>query len=273
MKKQTAASSVFSELKLKPENNECFECHNKNSEWCSVNNGIFLCLQCAGVHRSLGVHISFIRSISMDIWSQKQLEIMSVGGNRELQEFFDYYLISSLEIRKKYKTKASSYYREYLKLASEGKTPTQERPSIEEGCIIPDEERKIPDNTVEFHKDPNITNIVGNVVKKTQNIGKNIGKNIKDKVNEINIKKVEDKAIQAYHNFGNTVDSWNVKQKIQHVKSGTENYYKNLAETAKNMLARYHKEKDLEDNKLIEGEDELLLDPQGKFKKNNIKKK
>jgi hypothetical protein len=43
--------------------------------WASANLGIFLCLNCSGCHRSLGVHISQVRSITMDAWFPDQIEV------------------------------------------------------------------------------------------------------------------------------------------------------------------------------------------------------
>jgi hypothetical protein len=50
---------VLQELKSDDENNRCFECKSHS---------IYICLECSGKHRGLGVHLSFVRSISMDKW-------------------------------------------------------------------------------------------------------------------------------------------------------------------------------------------------------------
>ena len=53
----------------------------RSPKWASVTNGILVCLNCSGLHRGLGVGISFVRSVDMDTWSDKQLNMMVCGGN------------------------------------------------------------------------------------------------------------------------------------------------------------------------------------------------
>ncbi|KAK3323628.1 zinc finger protein gcs1 [Cercophora scortea] len=70
-------------------NSLCCDCAAPSPQWASPKFGIFICLSCAGVHRGLGVHISFVRSISMDAFKAAEIERMRLGGNDSWRAFFE----------------------------------------------------------------------------------------------------------------------------------------------------------------------------------------
>lgn len=66
-------------------NNWCADCGSVSKvEWVSINLGIVLCIECSGIHRSLGTHISKIRSLTLDVhsFSNDIVEILLQVGNR-----------------------------------------------------------------------------------------------------------------------------------------------------------------------------------------------
>lgn len=70
-------------------NDKCCDCGAPSPQWASPKFSTFICLSCAGTHRSLGVHISFVRSISMDAFKQNEILRMQHGGNKAWQDFYN----------------------------------------------------------------------------------------------------------------------------------------------------------------------------------------
>jgi stromal membrane-associated protein len=59
---------------------------------CSTNLGVFFCLRCAGIHRNLGVHISKVKSATLDQWTQEQADAMVALGNEKANAYWEYSL-------------------------------------------------------------------------------------------------------------------------------------------------------------------------------------
>ncbi|KAG5531766.1 hypothetical protein RHGRI_026401 [Rhododendron griersonianum] len=77
---QASVSKVLREI---PGNNLCAECVSPDPDWASLNLGILMCIECSGVHRNLGVHISKVRSITLDVkvWEPTILDLFRILGN------------------------------------------------------------------------------------------------------------------------------------------------------------------------------------------------
>ena len=137
-----ASSDQLRQLLKDPDNARCFDCNRPGTQWASVSHGIYVCLECSGQHRGLGVHISFVKSITMDAWycaprTPTQLRMMVCGGNKRLKEFFRSYQFSvTMSLQTRYSTRAAQFYRSMLKAEAEGKQLEAVPPSLEVGMEL-----------------------------------------------------------------------------------------------------------------------------------------
>lgn len=115
-------TDVQQELRAIAGNNRCVDCQARFPQWATVSYGTFMCLECSGRHRGLGVHLSFVRSVTMDSWTDKQIKQMQLGGNEHFRSAFATAGVpASLSIAEKYNTPQAAAFREKLSHLAEGK--------------------------------------------------------------------------------------------------------------------------------------------------------
>eukprot|EP00312_Isochrysidales_sp_CCMP1244_P000788 CAMPEP_0196688936 /NCGR_PEP_ID=MMETSP1090-20130531/17587_1 /TAXON_ID=37098 /ORGANISM="Isochrysis sp, Strain CCMP1244" /LENGTH=153 /DNA_ID=CAMNT_0042027903 /DNA_START=47 /DNA_END=504 /DNA_ORIENTATION=+ len=75
----------------RPGNNRCADCPARLAQnaWASVNLGSFICFQCSGIHRNLGVHISKVRSLNLDSWNDDWVAQMERWGNTKATAYWE----------------------------------------------------------------------------------------------------------------------------------------------------------------------------------------
>ncbi|XP_063677193.1 arf-GAP with coiled-coil, ANK repeat and PH domain-containing protein 2-like [Bolinopsis microptera] len=121
---------LLSDIKTMPGNETCVDCASREPVWASINLGVTLCIACSGIHRNLGVHISKVRSIELDIWEHEQCLLMLRLGNSKVNAIYEHSIVepyrkpgvssnltdNELWIRAKYDDKLFLENRDYVKV-------------------------------------------------------------------------------------------------------------------------------------------------------------
>ena len=114
---------LIQEISNQKMNNECFDCRKEDPKYISINNAIFLCEECAEIHKTFPKNISFIIDNKLNLLSNTFLKYLYHGGNENLDNFINYDFpgLQNYSPEILYKTQAMVYYREDLKCKIEGK--------------------------------------------------------------------------------------------------------------------------------------------------------
>ncbi|KAK4506760.1 hypothetical protein PRZ48_000493 [Zasmidium cellare] len=74
-------------------NKSCADCkRNKHPRWASWNLGIFVCIRCSGIHRGMGTHVSRVKSVDLDSWTDEQMQNMIKWGNARANKYWEHKL-------------------------------------------------------------------------------------------------------------------------------------------------------------------------------------
>uniref|UniRef100_A0A9L0I793 Arf-GAP with coiled-coil, ANK repeat and PH domain-containing protein n=1 Tax=Equus asinus TaxID=9793 RepID=A0A9L0I793_EQUAS len=81
--------SVLQRVQNVAGNSQCSDCGQPDPRWASINLGVLLCIECSGIHRSLGVHCSKVRSLTLDSWEPELLKLMCELGNSTMNHIYE----------------------------------------------------------------------------------------------------------------------------------------------------------------------------------------
>uniref|UniRef100_A0A4W5RTL4 Arf-GAP with coiled-coil, ANK repeat and PH domain-containing protein n=2 Tax=Hucho hucho TaxID=62062 RepID=A0A4W5RTL4_9TELE len=81
--------TILHRIQCLPGNEYCCDCGQADPHWASINLGILLCIECSGIHRSLGVHCSKVRSLTLDSWEPELLKLMCELGNSVINHIYE----------------------------------------------------------------------------------------------------------------------------------------------------------------------------------------
>ena len=109
---ESFANNDINEIMKIEGNDKCIDCNTENPTFASINNAVFLCENCANIHKRLGTNISIIKSLNNDVFTPEEISILRIGGNKRFNDFVKEYGIKEDQNKEfKYHLKLAEYYR------------------------------------------------------------------------------------------------------------------------------------------------------------------
>ncbi|XP_056155512.1 arf-GAP with SH3 domain, ANK repeat and PH domain-containing protein 1 isoform X2 [Lampris incognitus] len=81
--------AIIEDVLRMPGNEVCCDCGATDPKWLSTNLGILTCIECSGIHREMGVHISRIQSMELDKLGTSELLLAKNVGNSSFNEIME----------------------------------------------------------------------------------------------------------------------------------------------------------------------------------------
>ncbi|EJS43294.1 age2p [Saccharomyces arboricola H-6] len=102
MSTSVPVKKALSALLRDPGNSHCADCKSQlHPRWASWSLGVFICIKCAGIHRSLGTHISKVKSVDLDTWKEEHLmKLIRFKNNLRANSYYEATLADDLKKRK-----------------------------------------------------------------------------------------------------------------------------------------------------------------------------
>ena len=104
-------TAIMKKVRERPGNRTCVDCGAKNPVWASATYGVLICFECAGRHRSMGTHLSFVCSTTLDVWKHSDLARMQASSNARFLEFLRAHGAGDLPVADRYTSAAAAQYR------------------------------------------------------------------------------------------------------------------------------------------------------------------
>ncbi|XP_066322507.1 ADP-ribosylation factor GTPase-activating protein AGD12-like isoform X3 [Miscanthus floridulus] len=162
------------DLMIKSDNRICADCGAPDPKWASANIGVFLCLKCGDVHRALGPDISKVLSVTLDDWSDSDIDSMlEVGGNSYANSIYEAFLPkdhpkpkpdSTMEYRTKFiraKYETQDFLKPSLRISSRSSFKSTTSVKSVDSNFSSTSRKDVSDDTREFVGELNITVVKG----------------------------------------------------------------------------------------------------------------